>query len=520
MSEIYEGGNSQTKSNKHEINRSISNKPLALMFMSLFVALVAWAFASPIGASPDEDFHLVSIWCGQGTRDGLCTINEGESVTVSETLVLNSSCYAHFPDVSAGCSHFDDSVMIETLRSNADKSYPPLFYWFMALFASPNIGLSVLVMRIVNALIFTGLLLATYLLTKKKFSTPLIWGYFASIVPLGMFLIPSVNPSSWALISIGILWVSLSSYFRAERRINQIGLLLVATLATLIGSGARSDAAVYAVMAILAACLLSLRQIRLKKVLLIPVVLLVMISIMLFLSGGQSSVASDSLTSTHGSSSGTAALIAMNLVLLPYLWIGVFGNWGLGWLDTLMPGSVWVTAFGIYISLIFWGISKLTKGKSLALLMAFAALIAIPLYVLVSSEEHVGVGVQPRYIFPIMVLLIGIALVMKSGSNIRFNLAQTSLVVAGLSIANSFALHTNLRRYLTGTDRNQANLDSGIEWWWNIPFGPMWVWIAGSLFFAVTLFIAAKLIYLNPDSARGKLGFSKDKENTKEGSSS
>jgi hypothetical protein len=27
------------------------------------LTLMAWVFASPIGAGPDDDFHLVSAWC-------------------------------------------------------------------------------------------------------------------------------------------------------------------------------------------------------------------------------------------------------------------------------------------------------------------------------------------------------------------------------------------------------------------------------------------------------------------------
>jgi len=38
----------------------------------VLVALGAWSVASPVGASPDEDYHLVSIWCSHGERPGLC----------------------------------------------------------------------------------------------------------------------------------------------------------------------------------------------------------------------------------------------------------------------------------------------------------------------------------------------------------------------------------------------------------------------------------------------------------------
>jgi len=38
----------------------------------MVLALSAWAFASPIGASPDDDYHLASIWCANESRTDLC----------------------------------------------------------------------------------------------------------------------------------------------------------------------------------------------------------------------------------------------------------------------------------------------------------------------------------------------------------------------------------------------------------------------------------------------------------------
>lgn len=497
MNKLEESLSSPQPNKTVQENRAFGAKSRFFFFVSLFVALVSWAFASPIGASPDEDFHLVSIWCGQGEREGLCEIGENGSVYVSETLIYNSSCFAHFPDVSAGCSSFDETKISETFRSNADKSYPPLFYWIMSIFATPDIGLSVLMMRIFNAVLFSSLLFITFSLSKDKLRMPLVWGYLAAIVPLGVFLIPSVNPSSWAIASIGILWISLFSFFQTTILRNKIGLFLIAFTALVMGSGTRSDSAIYSALAVCIASFLSIKQIKSNIKLSIAPAFLMLVAIAFFFSGSQSSVAAVGFNSSSEHELGILALIAANLVLLPALWVGIFGTWGLGWLDTLMPGSVWVTASSIFTALIFWGLSILNIRKAISISIIFAVIVVLPLYVLVSNGEQVGVGVQPRYIFPLLIFILGLSLLPNKEHTVEFTKVHRWIIVIGLAIANTFALHTNLRRYLTGTDVNQANLDAQIEWWWPLPIGPMWIWIIGSLSLTVSLFFASKLLLSN-----------------------
>jgi hypothetical protein len=60
-------------------------------------------------------------------------------------------------------------------------------------------------------------------------------------------------------------------------------------------------------------------------------------------------------------------------------------------------------------------------------------------------------------------------------------------IAVGLSLANSIALHTNIRRYVTGMDVGGLDLDFAREWWWwFMPqfFTPNLLWIGGSLAFA------------------------------------
>jgi len=191
------------------------------------------------------------------------------------------------------------------------------------------------------------------------------------------------------------------------------------------------------------------------------------------------------------------SLIVANLQMLPQLWIGALGSWGLGWLDTPMPALVWVTAGSLFAAIVFWGLKSTTLRKGLALAAAASALVVVPLYILVREGLVVGTGVQPRYIYPLLIVLAGVALFGVRGPTLGLSRLQIFIVAAGLTIANSLALHTNMRRYITGLDGAGLNLNRDAEWWWNTSLSPMTIWAAGSLAFAAAL---ATLIWITWNS--------------------
>src|SRR4051794_13144876 len=68
------------------------------------VALGAWALSSPVGASPDEDYHLTSIWCGQGIEAGQCEAADAPSNRkIPASLLYGPKCFAFHPETSAQC---------------------------------------------------------------------------------------------------------------------------------------------------------------------------------------------------------------------------------------------------------------------------------------------------------------------------------------------------------------------------------------------------------------------------------
>ena len=320
--------------------------PLAAAAILGFLALFAWGLSSPVGSSPDDDFHLASIWCGLGDREGLCEPgSDADSREVNRDLVVGSVCYAYAPEQSAACQGDDfgrDAETVVTERGNFSALYPPVFYGVTSLLVSEDIQLSTMLVRGFNALLFVGVVSGAYALLPGNRRGALIASSALAVVPLGMFLIPSTNPSAWAILSASTLWITLLGYFET-RGPRKWGLAGLATVATVIGAGARADAAIYAVVAIGVACVLAFRPEKRFWLDSILAVLLTAVAAIFYLGASQSGAATTGLTGEPPTSLARwVGLFAANLVNVPDLWVGVFGRWGLGWLDTAMPAVVWV----------------------------------------------------------------------------------------------------------------------------------------------------------------------------------
>lgn len=459
----------------------------AIVPIMLFSTLASWAFASPVGASPDDDYHMASIWCAGGTNE-LC--QQGHTASerkVPYELISASNCYAFRPTVSASCPTAPITDLRNTSRGNFDGSYPPVFYTTMSMFAGPDIPVSILLMRVFNALLFVGGVTALFFLLPRRRRGPFLWGGLIALVPLGMFIIPSVNPSSWAVLSGATLWIALLAYFRSDTRLRQIASGVLAVLFTAMGAGARSDSAVYACVAIGVVIILTFERSKQYAVRAILPAALVLVAVAFFLASGQSSVVDPGTAPGSPSLASQARLTLANLVLLPGLFSGALGTTGLGWLDTAMPASVWVSTLAVFFALVFWGLQKLGRRKSFAVILVFTCLMLIPVYVLVKDGVTVGAGVQPRYVYPLLIMLGGLALLGFARDDLGLGRLQLGIVVALLTIANSVALHTNIRRYVTGIDGAGLNLDKNIEWWWQMPISPMVVWIFGSIAFGIAM---------------------------------
>lgn len=465
------------------LNRAV--RP-ALVIVAALVALMAWAVSSPPGSSPDDDYHMASIWCGTTDSTDLCEQTGVPSERALPADVLEaSSCFAFDPDKAATCRLDADTIKLSTRGNWNGEAYPPVYYAVMHAFAGHDLSVSIVTIRAVNAVLYVLILTLLFFLVPGSGRRALVWGALITSVPLGVFIIASVNPSSWAVISASGLWLAVWAFF-AQTGWRKAGAGVLTVLLVVIGAGARGDSAAYSVLALIAGAVLAFRRDRRYLRDLILPVGLVAVSAALFFTAGQSAVVGGA-TVVKNETYSFSELLFINVKALPQLLAGFLGTWGLGWLDTYMPGIVWVTALTVFSGVVFWGLRLGDARKWLALAGVGAGVIAVPLYILMHDGVVVGNGVQPRYVFPLIVMFAGIAVFGFARPSLGLGRVQLSVAAGGLVIANSVALHVNLRRYVTGLDHVGVNLDRDIEWWWNAPISPMGLWVIGTLSFALTI---------------------------------
>lgn len=456
--------------------------------LALLIALLSWAVSSPPGSSPDDDYHMASIWCAEGEVAGQCeTTAVTEEREVPAELVLVADCFRFQPAQAFTCPIPVGETAVTERGNWADGSYPPLFYRTMSTFIGDDWSTSIVVMRAANAALYVGLLTLLYFLLPVLQRRVLLWSVGITLVPLGMFIVPSVNPSSWAVLSGTGLWLAAWGFFR-QSGWRKWALASAAALLLVLGAGARGDAAVFGVLGLIVASVLAFRRERRYLLDLILPVGLAGVAVAMFLSTGHSGALTEEADVEATQSFST--LLFANLIRLPTLWIDAFAS-QLGWMDTATPGIVWVSASLIFGALVFWGLQAHAPGKWLAMLGTAFALVVAPLYIALQQSVVLPAWVQPRYIYPLLIMFGGLALVGFRRADLGLRRVHLVVIGTGLAAAASIGLHANMRRYITGLDLVHFNLNTAIEWWWNAPVLPMTVWAVGS---AASTVVVALLI--------------------------
>jgi hypothetical protein len=482
----------------------------------LILSFGSWAFSSAVGSAPDDDYHLSSIWC-QGFSGDTCEVDPGgEGVYIPEALREGIYCYYHNPNQSAGCQPFMDGTDprpdVAFAQNNPSRNlYPDGYYNFANLLQTKNIEATALSVRFVNLGIFLGITIALFLLLPLRLRTPWVWMWVLGLVPMGMFIIPSSNPSSWAITAVASGWIALLGYLES-RGPRSWALAAIFVISGVLALNARIDAVLYLALASLVAIWLSPTRGRdlLKKiwpgfiiVALVIVQLIINPANLARVVGGigqRSDTIDTPLPWTNSPELGDGsgfdwALLWNNLWSIPGLWLGVFGGfpWGsLGWLDTSLPQVVLAGTMTVALGVSFLAVRSADRKKIVGLLVMLGAIWVMPLYLLQLGGFLAGEEVQPRYLLPLMMVLLGTIVLTNDGSPIISDRGRLWFVIAALTIANAISLHTNIRRYTTGITIQGFNLDSPREWWWPFfPefFGPTLLWAIGSLAFGVLLWL-------------------------------
>lgn len=467
---------------------SVTKRKSWLLYpLLLFVMLTGWSLSSPPGSSPDEDFHLVSAWCGLGTREGYCAPGSDPTTRVVPEALLRTPCYAFAPELSGNCD-LGSGEMMETYRGNFGNYYPNGFYALMGLFAGPSVAVSVIAMRVVNSAIYAASLAALLFLARPGRRENYMLGAVIPLVPLGVFVVASVNPSGWAVTSATLVWASAVEFFRARERTRRLALGLLCLFGILLGMAARADAAAYAALAIGLAWLCTVKMTRRT----------------LIYGAGVGVVALGALvwSLSLGSASRLGSIEPMNpeqprsgwlgrLQDLAEFYAGAFGTRGLGWLDTSLRSATWALAGGVFVAAVFWGLRRSGWRKTVSLSLLAIVASAAPIVIATLRYATLKEAMQPRYFLPILVIAAMIAVSEDNDEGPQFHPFQAVLVVLAMGIAHGNALHTNMRRYLTGIDKKWFNLNRDVEWWWSWAPPPMVFFSVAALSFFAALAIFA-----------------------------
>ncbi len=240
-----------------------------LVGVTFVFAATAWAVSSPPGSAPDDDRHLPSIWCGWGISAGTCDppATPGGLRRVRSDLV-RAPCFAFNPEKSGACTYALGHELVAA--RTFDGEYPPVFYAAMRIFVGNSVATSVVLMRFANVLLGAVLLGAAVALASPLLRRSVTMAWLGTAVPLTMFLVPSTNPSSWAVIGIGTYWAFLLRFLSDGPRRGTWLAGAFAVLSATVAAGARADAAAYVALSTVAVLIVtsSFQDLRRAKMLL------------------------------------------------------------------------------------------------------------------------------------------------------------------------------------------------------------------------------------------------------------
>ena len=493
--------------------------------LASFVLMTAWIASAPPASNPDGGFHLVSIWCAEGTNETDCLPIPGEPEFVLVPRELGTSyCYAYDSLRSAACTQeFAGSgtpLFSRIGGGNLDGARPDLYYRVMHRLKGDEFLPSVTRMRVANAL--TGILLfsLTSLLATPSVRRGLHGAWLLTSVPLGVWLLSTTNTGAWMIAGVGTAWANLLTatdpHAPRWRRGAAAGL---AALGALMGLGARTEAAVPVIAAAAAVAILRAPSPRrsgtkvgargLIGIGASVLALIAVVAVILLLLPDTARVANPLASFTEGLETlrdRRAGNPLLHLLLtMPSLLLGGLGiGWGLGWIDVLVPVPVGGIVFGLWSGMLLAGLSRATRRQAVAVGLLGTVAVAFPTFTLAVNGLFVGEQFQPRMFVVLLYFIVGFALLDDSGSAWRATRSRRIAMVAALGLAHAHLLHQNTRRYVTGLRPEiYFDLSRDGEWWWqNYPIGPTTNWILGSIAFVVVAWALSAALGM-PDRGAG-----------------
>jgi Predicted membrane protein (DUF2142) len=473
---------------------------LALLFCGL-----SWSFASPIGSSSDDNFHLASIWCSHGLRLGRCEESVLTGYRRLPTPIANAGrCYLGDEEKSASCTNDEilrpRAQMTPTNRFATDSiihGQQSFFYWTNGFFVSRNIEVSVLLMRFFNSVLLLSLLLLAAKSRSIEYNVRLRIVLLSVAIPVFLWTINSNSSSSWTFLGSAFFWFFLDALLTKMHRPQNTFALVGLLVSVFLCLGSRSEAAPFLLIQLAVFIGLRVRSrdwmIQNRRIVLMAAAAFITLGILffftrtwVFFTDAFGYVQDETPIVRPGS-----WVLLYNLQSIPILYYWLISAIGvLNAADFAMTGTVGILTSIVLTLVLIESLKRASRRSQIILLLICLTAVVVPILMLQSNKLLVGEELLPRYFFPLFVLAIGFC-VFQSPRTLNFGRGQSLFVASCLSVAHLIVLRQVILRHVVGIEQfGLFDLDRNREWWWmiNAAPSPMTVWLVGSVSFSFLAF--------------------------------
>jgi hypothetical protein len=458
-----------------------------LATISFFLCLVAWSLSSPISSAPDSDYHMSGIWCAWGSKPGICENQKtGPTGATAVVTYFVQICEDRPITEFRNCDLVDEHPAMQTLRTS-DGSAKNLYYILMRVFASTNVPLSIVIIRLVSCVLASILLFGLLSVARGRLLIGAISSITFILVPNALVLIPAVTSKSWALIGSLFSWAFL--YICADKfRKNRDRVIAAAfyCLCVFLVLSTRIDATVFLIFS---STLILIRAVSIRSLFFnTKYRLLLVFSIALLLVGTRVPRVNGYLTQLkpqgHGSIPETF-LYYFNQIVESFA--SSFGYWvpqsGAG------PGAAGI--IGLSLATFVIGVSLQGQNRQQLLQATWVVLFVSAL--IYWGNLAMGPRVPGTYILSLTAFLIGLTVV-NANVGPHFMLASTSriFVISIISISHWIVLEGRINGFLEPSPPGNKYAP-----WLDLSNAPVLILIIGFSSFAVFLHTLWKLIDLD-----------------------
>lgn len=192
-------------------------------FLPLAAVCLAWTFATPLFASPDEQAHLDKAGAllrgqlaGPQVPTAVGNVVQVRVPRALDDLGKRASCFWHKENVTARCAvrppRRSGSVKVGIFAGK----YPPTYYLLVGLPSRFWISDRALyLMRVLSALIGSAFLASAFM-SAQRLGRWAVLGVAAAVTPMAIYLTSVLNPSGLEITSGVALWASVVALARAR----------------------------------------------------------------------------------------------------------------------------------------------------------------------------------------------------------------------------------------------------------------------------------------------------------------